>query len=104
MSGETKTGWIRGGNANEHDPDKSDCWYIYDQGESRIVAKVFHEPDADIITAAPDLYKALKGLLGAYDAVLDQLANIPPTDHPGSWRAIAAAALAKAAPPNRPTP
>lgn len=58
---------------------------------------------ASLIAAAPDLFHALKGLLGAYDAMLDQLANIPPTDHPASWRAIAAAAIAKAE-PNRPTP
>jgi len=54
--------------------------------------------NAALIAAAPELLEALNGLLGAYDAAVAQLSNKPPTDHPASWRAIAAAAVRKACP------
>lgn len=57
---EAKKGWVHGGNAKEHDSAKSDCWYVFDKDEDRVVAKVLHEQYVDLVTAAPDLYAAAK--------------------------------------------
>lgn len=64
--------------------------------EDGVCISVSRQAVEETLAIFDEMKTALKGLLGAYDAVLDQIANIPPTDHPASWRAIAAAALAKA--------
>ena len=71
--------------------------------DRQLIADPEGEANFSLISAAPDLLEAAEGLLKAYRALIDRLADDEfdmAADHPASWANKTEAAIAKA----RPTP